>query len=147
MRRQSDSSMKNILKWSHCSRKCYWVDWRRRLITPDLVRKLAIDTKGSGGRFHSNADDWRRMIGTKLYGAESTDLCNSIVRFNVNNENSLYSWVRNRRGSPAINFSDFDANMKNQNWLSWTKLNFIFFWRTHNTKTSNLRPFKLKNVC
>ena len=44
-------------------------------IPRDLVRKSTTDTKGS----HSNADNWRGMTGTNLYGAEGTDLCKSMA--------------------------------------------------------------------
>ncbi|KAG1714378.1 Protein lifeguard 1 [Nymphon striatum] len=48
-------------------------------ITPDLVQRLTIKSKGSGGPSLFNANDWRRMIGTKLFGDEGTDLCRTIA--------------------------------------------------------------------
>ena len=43
-------------------------------ITPDLIQRLALQTKGSAGPSQANADDWRRMIGSKIYSKEGSDL-------------------------------------------------------------------------
>ena len=48
-------------------------------ITPDLIQKIAIRTKGAAGPSLLNADDWRRILGTKLYGTEGVDLCKAIA--------------------------------------------------------------------
>ena len=34
-------------------------------VTPDLIQKVAIKTKGAAGPSLFTADDWRRMLGTK----------------------------------------------------------------------------------
>ena len=47
-------------------------------ITPDLIQKLAIKTKGAAGPSLFNAEDWRRMIGSKIFGKEGIDLCRAI---------------------------------------------------------------------
>ena len=47
-------------------------------ITPDLIQKIAIKTKGAAGPSFFTADDWRRMLGSKLFGKEGMDLCRAI---------------------------------------------------------------------
>ena len=43
-------------------------------ITSDLIQKIAIKTKGAAGPSLFTADDWRRMLGSKLFGNEGMDL-------------------------------------------------------------------------
>ena len=50
-------------------------------ITSDLIQKMSLKTKGAAGPSLFDADDWKRMIGTKLYGAAGVDLSKSIARF------------------------------------------------------------------
>ena len=50
-------------------------------ITAELIQKLSLKTKGLAGPSLLDADDWKRMIGTKLYGTSGTDLAKSIARF------------------------------------------------------------------
>ena len=47
-------------------------------ITPDLIQKIAIKTKDAAGPSLFTADDWRRMLGPKLFGNEGMDLCRAI---------------------------------------------------------------------
>ena len=49
-------------------------------ITPDLIRKLILKTKGAAGPSLLNADEWRRIAGSKIFGSEGIDLCKSISR-------------------------------------------------------------------
>ena len=49
-------------------------------ITPELIRMIAIKTKGAAGPSQLNADEWRRILATKTYGTEGVDLCKSIAR-------------------------------------------------------------------
>ena len=48
-------------------------------INAELIQKLTIKTKGSSGPSKLVSDDWRRMIGTKLFGSERTDLADAIA--------------------------------------------------------------------
>ena len=45
-----------------------------------LIQKLAINTKEASGPSKFDADDWKRILGTKLFGAEGIDLAASIAR-------------------------------------------------------------------
>ena len=49
-------------------------------ITPELIRDLAIKSKGAAGPSQMDADDWRRILGSKLFGTDGSDLCKSIAR-------------------------------------------------------------------
>ena len=45
----------------------------------ELIQNMTIKTKGSSGPSKLDSDDWRRMIGTKLFGSEGTDLADAIT--------------------------------------------------------------------
>ena len=47
-------------------------------ITPELIQNLTIKTQGAAGPSLQNAEDWRRIIGSKLFGNEGGDLCKVI---------------------------------------------------------------------
>ncbi|MCH2405735.1 MAG: hypothetical protein MK200_06040, partial [Nitrosopumilus sp.] len=49
-------------------------------ITPELIQQVSLKTKGSAGPSLMDADEWKRIIGSKLYGTMGTDLCKSIAR-------------------------------------------------------------------
>ena len=50
-------------------------------ITGEMIQKLSLKTKGAAGPSLFDADDWKRIIGTKLFGTAGTDLSKSIARF------------------------------------------------------------------
>ena len=50
-------------------------------ITGEMIQKLSLKTKGAAGPSLFDADDWKRMMGTKLYGAAGTDLSKAVARF------------------------------------------------------------------
>ena len=43
-------------------------------ITPELIRKMALRTKGAAGPSMLDADEWRRMLGSKLFKDVGVDL-------------------------------------------------------------------------
>ena len=43
-------------------------------ITSDSIMKAAVKTKGSAGPSMYDADDWRIILGSTLFGAEAEDL-------------------------------------------------------------------------
>ena len=48
-------------------------------ITGDLIKKCALRTKGAAGPSCFDGDDWRRIIGTNIYGADGNDLRKAIA--------------------------------------------------------------------
>ena len=48
-------------------------------IDADLISKLAFTMKGSSGPSKFDADDWKRIIATKIYGNEGKELCEAIA--------------------------------------------------------------------
>ena len=48
-------------------------------ITSDSIMKAAIRTKGSAGPSLYDADDWRSILGSNLYGTEAEDLRKSLA--------------------------------------------------------------------
>jgi hypothetical protein len=48
-------------------------------INADLVRKCAIKTKGASGPSGLDADFWRRIVGSNIYGNVTDDLCHAIA--------------------------------------------------------------------
>ena len=48
-------------------------------ITSDSILKAAVKTKGSAGPFMYDADDWRIILGSTLFGAEAEDLRKSLA--------------------------------------------------------------------
>ena len=53
-------------------------------ITPELIKKLVMRMKGSGGPSQQDSSAWRRMAGTQIYGAEGTALCQAIAMLTKN---------------------------------------------------------------
>ena len=49
-------------------------------ITGEMIQKLSLKTKGAAGPSLFDADDWKRIIGTKLFGMTGTDLPKSMPR-------------------------------------------------------------------
>ena len=49
-------------------------------IDADLIARLALNTKGSSGPSKFDADDWKRILVTKLFGTEGHELCTAIAR-------------------------------------------------------------------
>ena len=47
-------------------------------ITPELIQSLAIKTNGTAGPSQLNAEEWRKMIGSKIFGMEGIELCKAI---------------------------------------------------------------------
>ena len=47
-------------------------------ITPDLIRKCALKTKGAAGPSCLDGDDWRKILGSNIYGSEGVDLRKAI---------------------------------------------------------------------
>ena len=45
-----------------------------------LIKKIAFNMKGSAGPSGMDADQWRLILGTKIWGSYSDDLANSIAR-------------------------------------------------------------------
>ena len=45
----------------------------------DLIRKCAIRTKGASGPSGLDADFWRRIVGSSVFGSASEDLCHAIA--------------------------------------------------------------------
>ena len=43
-------------------------------VTPELIQRIALQTKGSAGPSQANADDWKRIIGSTIYKSASDDL-------------------------------------------------------------------------
>ena len=52
-------------------------------ITPELIRKLILRTKGAAGPSLLNADEWRRIAGSKLFGAEGMGLIRVALRMEL----------------------------------------------------------------
>ena len=50
-------------------------------IDADAIRQAAVRTKGGSGPSGMDGDGWRRLLTSKQYGQESTDLCKAIARF------------------------------------------------------------------
>ena len=50
-------------------------------INGEMIQKLSLKTKGAAGPSLFDADDWKRMLGTKIYGTAGIDLSKSIARF------------------------------------------------------------------
>ena len=48
-------------------------------ITGDFIRGCAMKTKGASGRSGLDANFWRRIVGSSLFGTVSDDLCHSIA--------------------------------------------------------------------
>ena len=48
-------------------------------INSELIQKKTIKIRGSSGPSKFDSDDWIRMIGTKLFGSEGTDLADAIA--------------------------------------------------------------------
>ena len=48
-------------------------------IDADLVQKIALRTKGAAGPSGFDADDWRGVLGSRIYGKSSDDLCTAIA--------------------------------------------------------------------
>ena len=49
-------------------------------IDADTIRQAAVRTKGGSGPSGMDGDGWRRLLTSKQYGQESTDLCKAIAR-------------------------------------------------------------------
>ena len=49
-------------------------------IDGSLIARMSIKTQGAAGPSNFDADAWKRVLGSKLYGNESVDLCNAIAR-------------------------------------------------------------------
>ena len=49
-------------------------------INEDTIAKAAIITKGAAGMSSLNADDWKRIIGSNLFGNASSDLRKAIAK-------------------------------------------------------------------
>ena len=49
-------------------------------INANLVQKMALKTKGAAGPSCFDADDWRGVLGTRLYGTATDDLCSAIAQ-------------------------------------------------------------------
>ena len=50
-------------------------------ITPELIQKIALKSKGAAGPSLLDAEEWKRMIGSKTFGNSGLDLCRSIASF------------------------------------------------------------------
>ena len=48
-------------------------------ITSDSIMKTARRTNGSAGPSHYDADDWRTILGSSLYGTEAEDFIKSLA--------------------------------------------------------------------
>lgn len=48
-------------------------------IDEEMVKKTAIKTKGAAGPSNFDADNWRSILGSRLYGSSSNDLCKAIA--------------------------------------------------------------------
>ena len=48
-------------------------------ITSDSIMKAAVKTKGSAGPSMYDADDWRIILGSNLFGTEAEDLRKSLA--------------------------------------------------------------------
>ena len=44
-----------------------------------MVQKVALRTKGAAGPSNFDANDWRGIIVSRIFGSASTDLCTAIV--------------------------------------------------------------------
>ncbi len=68
-------------------------------IDADAIRQAAVRTKGGSGPSGMDGDGWRRLLTSKQYGQESTDLCKALARFsrtlctNTHSEESLQSFL------------------------------------------------------
>ena len=49
------------------------------MITSTLIRKYAITTKGASGQSGLDADFWRRIVRSSVFGSAYEDLCNAIA--------------------------------------------------------------------
>ena len=47
-------------------------------LTPELIQSVALKTNGAAGPSLLQADEWRRILGSKLHGQHGTDLSKSI---------------------------------------------------------------------
>ena len=45
-----------------------------------MIKSIAMKMRGSSGPSKFDADDWKRILATKLYGADGHDLCVAIAR-------------------------------------------------------------------
>ena len=48
-------------------------------INADLVKKVVLKMKGAAGPSCFDADDWRGILGSRIYGSSTDDLCNAIA--------------------------------------------------------------------
>lgn len=48
-------------------------------ITPDLIRRSALRTKGGSGPSGLDGDGWRRILTSHSFGSDSTDLCAAVA--------------------------------------------------------------------
>ena len=48
-------------------------------INENLIKRCAINTKGSSGPSGVDADFWRKIISSDIYGTTSDDLCHAIA--------------------------------------------------------------------
>ena len=49
-------------------------------LNAQLVQKMSLKTKGAAGPSCFDADDWRNVLGTRIYGDATDDLCSAIAQ-------------------------------------------------------------------
>ena len=52
-------------------------------IDAELIARSALRTKGAAGPSGLDADQWKRILSTRLFGSSSTDLCKAISRMAI----------------------------------------------------------------
>ena len=54
-------------------------------IDANMIRRIALKMKGSAGPSALDAEQWRRLLGTKLFGSVGSELCQSVANLTKKN--------------------------------------------------------------